>query len=437
MRRIRLLTLLLSTALVLPAGATWSIIIVDTSTREIAVASATCVPGIDLEADLPVVRVGVGAACAQALVDTSVRNRHLIWEELQRGTDPHLILQMLEAQDNRHQDRQYGIVDVQGRAVTFTGRRNGRYANGLTGQVGTLVYAIQGNVITGQPVLDEAERAIRETPGALPEKIMAAMEAARDMGGDGRCSCDFQRPDSCGSPPAGGFDRTAWVTFMIDTRRGDTDGGLCVRGDTCAGGDYYLNINIHNMGQRPIIERLRRHFDRWRADLVGKPDAVESTATLSTDHVLAAANTFVTLHLEVRDWQRLPATDITAVTVEHDDGSAGSSTIGPVQDLGGGVYEVTITPGSAPGRDRFRITMGYSDSDGDGIDEQVILMPSPTLRIQDPAADFNNDGVVDLADLSILLSSFAADAGGDLNGDGVTDLADLSRLLSYILDSAP
>ncbi len=437
MRRSVLLPLLLSAVVAVPVRATWSIIIVDTRTREIAVASATCVPGIDLEADLPVVRVGVGAACAQALVDTSVRNRHLIWEELQRGTDPLRILQMLEAQDARHQDRQYGIVDVQGRAVTFTGRRNGRYANGLTGRIGTLVYAIQGNVITGQPVLDEAERAIRETPGALPEKIMAAMEAARDMGGDGRCSCNFQRPDSCGSPPADGFERTAWVTFMIDARRGDTDGGLCVRGDTCAGGDYYLNINIHNMGQRPIIVRLRRHFDRWRADLVGKPDAVESIATLSTDHLLAGADTPVTLHLEVLDWQQLPATDITAVTVEHDDGSTGSSTIGAVQDLGGGVYEVTITPGSTPGRDRFKVTMYYSDSDGDGIDERVILTPSPTLRLQDPAADFNGDGVVDLADLSILLVSFGADDGGDLNGDGITDLADLSRLLTYVLDASP
>ena len=427
----------LTLACAIRAQATWSMIVIDTRTREIAVAAATCVPGADLMADLAVVRVGVGAACAQALVDPSVRNRRLIWEELQRGTDPRIILQMLEAQDPRHQDRQYGIVDVHGRAVTFTGRRNGRYANGLTGRYGSLVYAIQGNVITGQPVLDEAERAIRETPGALPEKIMAAMEAARDMGGDGRCSCDFMRPDSCGSPPADGFDRTAWVTFMIVTRAGDTDGGKCVRGDTCAGGDYYLSINIHNMGRRPIIERLRRHFDSWRADLVGKTDAVESIATLSSDHVLAGAGTPITLHLSVLDWQQLPATDITAVTVEHDDDSAGISTIGPVEDLGGGTYRVVITPGQTPGVDRFRVTMRYSDTDGDGQDEQVVLMPSPTLRIQDPAADFNGDGVVDIADLTILLASFSRDAGGDLNGDGVTDLADLSRLLSSIHTGRP
>ena len=37
-------------------------------------------------------------------------------------------------------------------------------------------------MITGQPVLDQAEAALRNTPGGIPEKLMAAMEAARAMG---------------------------------------------------------------------------------------------------------------------------------------------------------------------------------------------------------------------------------------------------------------
>jgi hypothetical protein len=46
-------------------------------------------------------------------------------------------------------------------------------------------------------------------------------------------------------------------------------------------------------------------------------------------------------------------------------------------------------------------------------------------------ADINNNGVIDLADLSILLTNFGCSSGCtvDLNGDGVTDLADLSILL--------
>ncbi|MBL8296719.1 MAG: hypothetical protein JNN30_00090, partial [Rhodanobacteraceae bacterium] len=68
-----LLTLRLSSLLFLAlpfsASATWSIVVRDADTQEVAVASATCVsreqePGIDLIPELPVIRVGVGAASA-------------------------------------------------------------------------------------------------------------------------------------------------------------------------------------------------------------------------------------------------------------------------------------------------------------------------------------------------------------------------------------
>lgn len=45
--------------------------------------------------------------------------------------------------------------------------------------------------------------------------------------------------------------------------------------------------------------------------------------------------------------------------------------------------------------------------------------------------DMNGDRIIDLSDLSRLLSSYGVDTGGDLNGDCVTDLADLSLLLSH------
>jgi len=45
-------------------------------------------------------------------------------------------------------------------------------------------------------------------------------------------------------------------------------------------------------------------------------------------------------------------------------------------------------------------------------------------------ADLNGDGVVDGADLGILLSAWGGSGVGDLNGDGVVDGADLGGLLS-------
>ena len=87
------------------ALATWSIIAIDTQTREIAVGAATCVPGIDLRQHLPVVLVDVGAACAQSLVDGTGENRKFIQEQLLSGTQPALIITTLSLLDSMHERR--------------------------------------------------------------------------------------------------------------------------------------------------------------------------------------------------------------------------------------------------------------------------------------------------------------------------------------------
>ena len=52
---------------------------------------------------------------------------------------------------------------------------------------------------------------------------MAAMQAARSMGGDGRCSCSPTLPTSCGSPPPS-FTKSAHIAYMMVARAGDTEG---------------------------------------------------------------------------------------------------------------------------------------------------------------------------------------------------------------------
>jgi hypothetical protein len=48
----------------------------------------------------------------------------------------------------------------------------------------------------------------------------------------------------------------------------------------------------------------------------------------------------------------------------------------------------------------------------------------------DIASDLNGDGLVDVADLLLLLAAFGTSASGDATGDGVTDVADLLTLLA-------
>ena len=64
----RFLAVLISVGvLATPVSATWSILIVDTRTGELAVGSATCLTGFNLRTITPVLLVGRGAACAEVV----------------------------------------------------------------------------------------------------------------------------------------------------------------------------------------------------------------------------------------------------------------------------------------------------------------------------------------------------------------------------------
>ena len=405
------------------ARATWSIILIDSRTGEIGVAGATCLAGLDLTVYLPVVRVGSAAACAQSLIDQNATNRRRIRTDMIAGMTPENILADLIASDSQFRQRQYGIVDVLGNTVTYSGTANGPYAGGVTGHLGTIAYAIQGNVLTGAPVVAAAEAAVLNTPGDLPAKLMAAMEAARAMGGDGRCSCNVSNPTSCGSPPPN-FTKAAHVGFFIIARRGDED-GVCNRTIGCATGTYFTRLNVANAAATdpdPVLQ-LRDMFDMWRAGLLNVPDAIRSSATITPDHLVGGGA--ATLRIELRDWSDQPATTLDAISVTHDPaGSAGISAIGAPVSLGGGVFEVPLTNTTGAGRDVFQISVATG-----GGRRDVILSPSPSLVHADPIADLDNDGDVDQADLKILIDHYGKGPIGDLNGDGLTDLIDLALML--------
>ena len=418
--------------------ATWSIVVADTRTGQVAVGSATCLEFFDLQRFLPVIIRNRGAGAAQSFIDGSGQNRRLMWDALRAGIDPAEILVMLRQQDSGHETRQYGIVDVQGRAVTFSGTQNGRFAAGLTGRVGNLVYAIQGNVLTGQPVLDAAEMAFVSTTGGLPEKLMAAMEAARAMGGDGRCSCPGgPYPDSCGSPPPD-FEKSAHIGFMVISRRGDRL-GRCDSSRGCANGDYYMAFNVADQRQSdpdPVFQ-LRELFDEWRAMLIGVPDGVTSIVTPSATVMVNDGASQSIVDIEVLDWRSDPAVGITAVIVAHTPASAGSSSIGKVMDLGNGQYSLAITAGTTPGLDIIRVTVEHSE----GI---VRLAPFLELRIAE-RGDMNANGVLDAFDIEpFLLALFDADEYerrfpenprvqlGDFNLDGQLDSFDIEGFLAAL-----
>src|SRR5512132_4253111 len=93
--------LLVAALLIVPARAhaTWSVIAVDMSTGRVVIASATCVNRDDafLMGIQAVVVPGKGVAACQAGVDNTHANQMLVFRELQKGTSPEKIIEMLSA----------------------------------------------------------------------------------------------------------------------------------------------------------------------------------------------------------------------------------------------------------------------------------------------------------------------------------------------------
>jgi hypothetical protein len=412
------------------AGATWSIVMADAETREVAVCTVTCLTGFDMLDDVPVVVVGTGAAAVQSFRDPDGSRKVLIFEQLMLGTPPEDILVLLSAIDG-HEMRQYGIADTNGATMTFSGAENGQWAGGVTGTDGTMVYAIQGNVLAGACVVSSIEAAVLSTDGDMAQKLMAGMQAARQAGGDGRCSCATFNPTICGCPPGIKFDKSGHIGSMQLARVGDTDDPSC-DAFGCADGDYFMTLNVANqsVGDPDPVEQLQGLFDAWRLGLVGRPDAVQSVVGFDPEVVQPNGVSTTRMEIALLDWQGLLiSVAIQSLTVQHAATSDGLSTIGPVVDEGGGVYSVVLTSGTTTGVDRFVVTAD------DGI-RPVILSPEPWLEYF-PLGDIDGDGIVGIQDFLTLLANWGPcpmpcppTCAGDIDGDCQVGINDFLSVLA-------
>jgi uncharacterized Ntn-hydrolase superfamily protein len=86
------------------------------------------------------------------------------------------------AGDPGRDQRQVGVVDAQGGSATFTGSACHGWAGGRTGRQ----YAAQGNILTGPEVVDRMADAFERTPGLLADRLLVALTAGQDAGGDSR-----------------------------------------------------------------------------------------------------------------------------------------------------------------------------------------------------------------------------------------------------------
>jgi uncharacterized Ntn-hydrolase superfamily protein len=204
---------------------------------------------------------GVGAVATQSFVDPSYGPRGL--ELMGNGVSAPDALKQLTLGDKLRQTRQLGFIDATGTAATFTGENCIEHAGGHAGAG----YAVQANLMANDLVIPAMKHAYEAAKGDLAERMLAALDAAQEVGGDIR---------GCQSAAilvvSGMRTPNAWEGRKLDLRVEDSPAPL---------------IELRR------LVRLARAYDQVnrgdalleKGDVVGANEAYAAAGKLEPDHV--------------------------------------------------------------------------------------------------------------------------------------------------------
>ena len=245
--------LLLSVTLSVVEGSfsqdTFSICAVDTVTGEVGSAGASCIDASQIAGGVIIISdVHPGKGVIHTQASWLASNQNNAKNQMNMGLSPQQIIAWLQGNDVQGNPavRQYGIVDFDTsgspRVAAFTGVNCFNYKNHITGPN----YSIQGNILLGQQILDSMEANFLNAQGDLACKLMAALQGAKVVGADTRCTAS-------GNSSLSAFIRVAKPNDVIP--------------------NYYLALNVPQgpVGFEPI-DSLQTLFNNVHSCNTGIPE---------------------------------------------------------------------------------------------------------------------------------------------------------------------
>ncbi len=238
---------------------TFSIVAADSATGEVGSAGASCIDagffapkGAHIISEiLP----GRGSANCQASL--ILANRNTVKTRMEAGDSPSEVIQYVTENDVNSDStvRQYGIVDFDSitgsvRVAAFTGDSCLDYKNHIVGPN----YAIQGNILVGQEILDSMEARFLAATGTLEDKLMAALQGANVPGADTRCLSE---------------GRSSQSAFIRVAQSDD------------AYNDLYMDIAVYSLfGNGEPIDALQANFDNFVPDTTSNNTGISKQSGL-------------------------------------------------------------------------------------------------------------------------------------------------------------
>jgi uncharacterized Ntn-hydrolase superfamily protein len=155
---------------------TFSIVARDAETGELGVAVQSHWFSVGTLA--PWAEAGIGAVATQSFVEPSYGKLGL--ELMRAGKSAPDALKALIAGDEGRDVRQVAMIDTNGRVAAHTGVKNIPAAGHIVGKD----YSVQANLMLNEKIWPAMSHAFERTNGDLAERMLAALDAAQEAGGD-------------------------------------------------------------------------------------------------------------------------------------------------------------------------------------------------------------------------------------------------------------
>lgn len=167
--------------------ATWSIIAVDRKTGEIGIVGASCT--FDVSGIASIVP-GKGAIVVQAASSYFARMKGV--SLMEKNMTPEQILTAMRSDEFDPENQQYGLVVLEENTVPLV--YSGNFIADWNGEKIGDDFAVLGNILVGEKVVAKAYEAFNSNRDkSLAERLMLALKAGEEVGGDKRCGTQFAR----------------------------------------------------------------------------------------------------------------------------------------------------------------------------------------------------------------------------------------------------
>jgi len=190
-----------------PRPSTFSIVARDPEMDAVGVAVQS--KFVSVGSVVPFASADVGAIATQSFANVAYGPDGLAL--LREGKSAAEVVEALTDADEEAASRQVGVVGQDGSVAAFTGEECFDYAGDVQGEN----YTVQGNILENRETVEAMAETFESTEGGLPERLIAALHAGNEAGGDKRGE---QSAALYVVRPEGGYDggNDRWIDVRVD-----------------------------------------------------------------------------------------------------------------------------------------------------------------------------------------------------------------------------